>query len=283
MTRPEIFDDTRCSLGEGPLWHPRKAQFFWFDINAHRLYTRSGAGQQMWQFAEYVSAAGWIDQERMLVASETALIDFNIQTGTGDKICDLEADNPVTRSNDGRADPFGGFWIGTMGKNKEREAGAIYRYYRGELRQLYAPWSIPNAMCFAPDGSFAYLTDTPTGRIWRQMLDREGWPKGDPEVFLDLPSDRYRPDGAVVDANGNMWCAHYGHAKVTVFSPEGAEMQRLDFPAMRTTCPAFGGADLRTLYITTACQEMDAPTEHDGRTYCLRVETQGQSEYQVIL
>lgn len=278
-----VFDDTHCSLGEGPLWHPLRGEFFWFDINAHRLYARNDAGRRHWQFDEYVSAAGWVDHDTLLIASETALLRFNIETGAHEPICLLEADNPVTRSNDGRADPFGGFWIGTMGKNKEREAGAIYRYSRGELRQLYAPISIPNAMCFAPDGGHAYFADTPTGKIWRQALDGDGWPKGDAELFLDLPAEKYRPDGAVIDAAGNMWCAHYGHAKVTVFAPDGTEGETLSFPAQRTTCPAFGGNMFQTLFVTTANQDMSDPTEHDGRTYVTEVSAKGQREHQVIL
>ncbi|SPH17214.1 6-deoxy-6-sulfogluconolactonase [Defluviimonas aquaemixtae] len=283
MTGMKVFDDTQCSLGEGPLWHPERGEFFWFDINTHRLYSRTEAGRRLWQFGEYVSAAGWIDSDRLMVASETALIDFNIETGAKEVICPLEADNPVTRSNDGRADPYGGFWIGTMGKNKESEAGAIYRYYRGELRQLYAPWSIPNAMCFTPDGGHAYLADTPKCRIWRQPLDPKGWPKGEPDLFLDLSADAYRPDGAVVDADGNLWCAHYGHGKVTVHAPDGRELHSFGVPGKRSTCPAFGSEKLQTLFVTTASQEMAKPTENDGRTYRAEVDATGQKEHRVIL
>ncbi|MEQ9674666.1 MAG: SMP-30/gluconolactonase/LRE family protein [Roseovarius indicus] len=283
MTTVEVFDETNCLLGEGPLWHPLRGQFFWFDIDAHRLYTRTGEGRQMWQFDEHVSAAGWVDEARLLVASASALIDFNVETGAHAKVCDLEADNPATRSNDGRADPYGGFWIGTMGKLKEPGAGAIYRYYRGELRRLYAPWSIPNAMCFTPDGRFAYLADTPTGKVWRQALDGEGWPAGAPELFVDLPGDRYRPDGAVVDVEGNLWCAQFRHGKVAVFDPDGREVRSIAFPARRTTCPAFGGEDLQTLFVTSASQEPEVTTEHDGRTYALRGDVAGQQEHRVIL
>lgn len=279
----DVFDGTQCSLGEGPLWHPEREELFWFDINAHRLYSRTDTGLRHWQFGEYVSAAGWVDRDHLLVASETALLLFNIETGASEWFRDLEAENPATRCNDGRADPYGGFWIGTMGKNKEPGAGAIYRYYKGELRKLYAPWSIPNAMCFAPDGRHAYLTDTPEGRIWRQALDKDGWPQGEPKTFLDLPAENYRPDGAVVDAGGNMWCAHYGHGKVTVFAPDGRETAYLTVPGARTTCPAFGGPDLKTLFITTANQDMNAPTEHDGRTYLHHVDATGQREHRVLL
>lgn len=283
MTDMKVFDDTQCSLGEGPLWHPEREQFFWFDINTYRLYSHDESGPRMWQFPWHVSAAGWIDRDRLMVASENALLDFNIETGKWDEICPMEADNPVTRSNDGRADPYGGFWIGTMGKQAEPDAGAIYRYYRGELRQIYAPWTIPNAMCFTPDGGHAYLTDTPNGRVLRQRLDKDGWPDGDPEVFLELHEDQHRPDGAVVDTNGNLWCAQYGHGKVSVFSPEGKETRTIDVPGKNSTCPAFGGANLHTLYVTSASQNIATPTEGDGRTFAVKVEATGQKEHRVIL
>ena len=106
-----------------------------------------------------------------MIAHETSLLLFNLNSRESEKIVDLEADDPITRSNDGRADPWGGFWIGTMGKKLEKDAGAIYRYYRGELRTLYTPWTIPNAQCFSPNRDFAYLTDTPNGEILRQRLD----------------------------------------------------------------------------------------------------------------
>ena len=88
------------------------------------------------------------DQNSLLIASESALEVFDILTGRTDRIVALEADNPKTRSNDGRADPWGGFWIGTMAKDHEKHAGAIYRYYRGELRKLLPNISISNAICF---------------------------------------------------------------------------------------------------------------------------------------
>jgi len=283
MNEVRVFDETRCSLGEGPLWHPERQELLWFDINGHRLYARSGNARNTWQFGEYVSAAGWVSREKLLVASETALSLFDLETGASEPVCALEADNPLTRSNDGRADPYGGFWIGTMGKRAETGAGAIYRYYRGEVRRLFAPWTIPNAICFAPDGGHAYLADTATNRIWRQALDAKGWPKGEPEIFLDLPASTHCPDGAVVDARGRMWCAHYGYGKVTVFRPDGGEEASYAVPGRHSTCPAFGGEGLHTLFVTTATQELKDATDDDGRTYCLDVDATGQQEHRVVL
>jgi sugar lactone lactonase YvrE len=131
-----------------------------------------------------------------------------------------------------------------MGKKLEKDAGAIYRYYRGELRTLYTPWTIPNAQCFSPNRDFAYLTDTPNGEILRQRLDpKDGWPLGDPEVFITLPESDFRPDGAVVDAEGRIWIAHYGHAKITCHDADGTLVDQIKMPANCITCPAFGGMD----------------------------------------
>ncbi|MEM6729608.1 MAG: SMP-30/gluconolactonase/LRE family protein, partial [Pseudomonadota bacterium] len=152
----EIFDDHPCILGEGPLWHPGRGELFWFDILGKSLRSKA----RVWDFEECVSAAGWIDDDTLLMASASSLSKFDIPTGAREILMPLEADNPATRSNDGRADPWGGFWIGTMGMQLEEDAGAIYRYYRGEVRTLYAPITIPNAICFAPDRSCAYWTDT---------------------------------------------------------------------------------------------------------------------------
>ena len=283
MSEARIFDATPCDLGEGPLWHPGRDRLFWFDINAHRLHSRSESGTLTWQFAEFVSAAGWLSDDTLLIASQTALLRFDIGTGATERLCPLEADNAATRSNDGRADPQGGFWIGTMGKAKEDKAGAIYRFYRGELRQLYPGLTIPNAICFAASGDLAFFTDTPTGRIWRQRLDADGWPKGEAEHFLSLPADRYRPDGAVIDAAGDFWIAHYGHGKITRHAPDGREKASHPLPASRPTCPAFGGAGLATLHVTTARQQLDAPTAADGATWAFETDTSGQPENRVIL
>ena len=217
-----VFDDRACELGEGPLWHPERQQLFWFDIIGKRLLTRADDRQDSWTFDEHVSAAGWVDRDTLLVASETGLWRFGVADGDRELIVALEADNPVTRSNDGRADPWGGFWIGTMGKNAEKSAGAIYRYYRGELRQLVPDITISNAICFAPDRSCAYYTDTPTRRIMRWVLDAEtGWPVGEAQAFLDLNDAGLNPDGAVVDAGGNLWIAQWGASRVVAYAPDG--------------------------------------------------------------
>lgn len=272
-----IYDETQCKLGEGPLWHPLRNQLFWFDILGHRLHTKG----QHWQFDTYVSAAGWVDKERLLIASANALHLFDIGTGTHDIVCALEADNPVTRSNDGRADPQGGFWIGTMGINAQKGAGAIYRYYKGTLRKLYGDISISNAICFAPDGKTAYFTDTPTQQIMRVGLDAEGWPVGNPALYIDLQGTDFRPDGAVVDTQGNLWNAQWGVGRVAAYGPDGLFKECFGFAAKQTSCPAFGGDDRKTLFCTSAAVGLEGPDQ--GKTFATQTLYTGQSEHRVML
>lgn len=277
MTEITIFDPRQCALGEGPLWHPERQQLFWFDILGKKLLSEGAE----WTFAEHVSAAGWIDRDTLLVASETALLRFDLTTGQSDPVASLEADDPRTRSNDGRADPWGGFWIGTMGKKLEQGLGAIYRFYRGEVRQLFAPITVSNAICFAPDRRHAYFTDTPTRKVMRQMLDAQGWPDGPAEVLIDLSEEKLHPDGAVVDSDGCLWIAQWGAGRVARYDADGRFLSAIPCPASQTTCPAFGGADLRRLFVTSAA---DGVTEaQGGQTFMVDTEVAGQAEHRVVL
>ncbi len=271
-------DATRCELGEGAFWHPERAEFFWFDILGRKLH----ALERSWDFPEMVSAMGWVDACTVLIASETRLMLFDLETVESRTLLALEADNTATRSNDGRADPQGGFWIGTMGKRAEPGAGSIWRYHRGELRRLFPGLTIPNAISFPPDGRSACFTDTRTQQVMRVPLDAEGWPKGAPECWLDLSGDNLNPDGAVFDAAGNFWVAQWGVARVAAYAPDGSFLRAVAFPAPHTSCPAFGGPSLSDLYCTTAREQRPNPSAIDGATFCVPGIGQGQAEHQVI-
>lgn len=278
-----IFDEQACTLGEGPLWHPERKQLFWFDILENTLHTNSDAGAERWIFDENVSAAGWVDTDTLLIASETALMRFDITSGKTKHLHSLEAENSMTRSNDGRADPWGGFWIGTMGKAAEKDAGAIYRYYQGELRTLYAPVTIPNAICFTPDRGFAFYADTAAMKIWRQALDQEdGWPVGEPEVFLDFTGKDIFPDGAVCDEDGYLWNAQWGAGRVVRYAPDGKQIHEIALPTDQTTCPAFGGPEMQTMYVTSAAIGLTGQDDA-GKTFVVETGVTGQTEPRVIL
>lgn len=283
-----VFDDTPCALGEGPLWHPERGQLFWFDILGKRLLTRQNGIPRHWEMGEHASAAGWVDRDRLLVASETALFLFDLKSGERTDLCPLEADTPANRSNDGRVDPWGGFWIGTMGKLGEPGRGAIYRWYRNELRQLYAPMSIPNAICFSPDRRFAYFADTSERIIQRvDLAPEDGWPAAAPVPWLDLRAEDLNPDGAVCDAAGNVWCAQWGAARVACYSPDAEFIEAVSVPGEHSSCPAFGGPNLHTLFVTSARQGMGverlAAEPRNGMTFAIAGVGHGRPEFRVML
>ena len=282
MAEAQVFDTRPCELGEGPLWHPEREAFFWFDIEGKKLLT----ADQEWQFDECVSAAGWVDRDTLLMASETALLRFDITTGAQDIVVPLEADMPQTRSNDGRADPQGGFWIGTMNRDPQDDGmGSYYRFYKGELRKLWGDVSIPNATCFSPDGRTAYFADTPKKCVWRIALDENGWPVGERAVHLDFNEAGLNPDGAVIDAQGTIWIAFWGIGRVEGFAQNGSFAGSFELPAPHTTCPAFGRDG--EMLVTSAQQGMDADAlaaaPLSGQTFIVPTGLSGQTEHQVIL
>lgn len=279
----ESFDERKSILGEGPLWHPLREELFWFDIIGKRMMSRKSDKIFSWQFEEHVSAAGWVDEETLLIASETGLRAFSLTTGKDRLVVPLEEENHVTRSNDGRADPWGGFWIGTMGKSAEAGAGKIYRYFEGTLTVLFDELTIPNAICFSPDRHIAYFADTPRQQIMAQPLDDRGFPEGPARLFVDLRAEGLFPDGAVVDREGCLWNAQWGAGRVARYAPDGRYLSQVSLPAPHASCPAFGGAQMTELFATTAMEGIASPTAQDGQVFCCTLPYQGQTEPAVRL
>ncbi|WP_134724255.1 SMP-30/gluconolactonase/LRE family protein [Paracoccus luteus] len=248
-----VLDATPCELGEGAFWHPERGVFMWFDIVGKTLFAAEPGGTRRWAMPEMTSAMGWVDRDRLMLSGETSLALFNLETGAREMVAAIAADDHSVRSNDGRADPWGGFWASTMGKQAQPGAGAIWRWWRGELRRLHDAITIPNAICF--HDRHAYFADTARRIVWRQGLDAAtGWPQGTAEVFLDLSADGLNPDGAVTDAAGNIWIAQWGAGRVACHAPDGRLVRSLPVPAGQCSCPAFGGPALSDLMVTSARQ-----------------------------
>ncbi|WP_316013556.1 SMP-30/gluconolactonase/LRE family protein [Roseobacter sp. HKCCA0434] len=274
----EVWDDRPCELGEGPLWHPERGELFWFDILGRKLMSKA----RVWEFDHNVSAAGWIDRDTLLVAGDGALSTFDIATGAREEVVALEADDPATRSNDGRADPQGGFWIGTMGRTAEPGLGSIYRYYRGELRKLFDRITISNSICFAPEGDRAFFADTAAETIWQVPLDRHGWPVEGRQVFVEGAEGC---DGAVCDAEGHVWSARWGPGQVVRLTPDGRVDHVETLPVPQVSCPALTPDG--TLYATTAREGMGrdalAAAPMSGAVFKVLEGLAGRAEQRVIL
>ncbi|SFG22593.1 Sugar lactone lactonase YvrE [Palleronia marisminoris] len=283
----EVHDHTRCLLGEGPLWHPERQQFYWCDILSRRVLTVQDGCTRGYEFDRFVSCLAWVDERRLLVGTRTDLTLLDLDTGAQEHVVPLEAENAATRSNDGRVDPWGGFWVSTMATGKGEGAGSIYRYREGQLTKLIGGLTIPNAICFSPDRQWAYFADTPTGIINRWRLGEDGTPQGDPEPFIDESDNGHSPDGAVTDADGRLCVAHWGSSRVAIYDADGAYESEVRLPARQITCPSFGGPDLTSLYVTSAMvglpEEAVSAEPGHGKTFRSPDAGRGRPEPRVIL
>ncbi|OYX01560.1 MAG: hypothetical protein B7Z15_19515 [Rhizobiales bacterium 32-66-8] len=282
--------DCQCQLGEGPIWHAARQQLFFFDINEQTLFAVTAAGEiaDSWLFNETVAAAAIIDDHTLALATDTGLKQFDLSTGGMNRINEIESDNPLTRTNDSRVHPAGAFWIGTMTRAEEEPGGSVYHYRAGVLTTIKSGIRIPNATCFSPDGRIAYWTDTPTRQILQVATDpASGLPIGDWTLFADVAEGRGYPDGAVVDSEGYLWNAKWGGSCVVRHAPDGSIDRIVEVPVSQVTCPAFGGPDLKTLFITSAAKTMSAEQlaaeKHAGSLFVIDVDVAGQPEPTIIL
>lgn len=259
----ELFIDSRCELGEGPFWHPLQDRLFWFDILNKTLFSATAGGIMVdrFTFDATVTAAGVIDSDTLAIASAAGLFKLQLSTDTRELLIPLEPLSTTTRTNDGRVNAAGGFWIGTMGLKDPGSvaAGSLYQVRAGEVTKILPDVLIPNGTCFSPDGKTAYFADTPTGVIRQIAIDPEtGLPTGKWETLVEKGVIAGGPDGAVVDSEGFIWSARWGGSSVVRISPAGKVDREVKLPVSRVTCPAFGGKDLKTMYITTAREGMTA-------------------------
>jgi sugar lactone lactonase YvrE len=246
-----------CELGEGPFYDHSTDTAWWFDILGRKLYEHSfpTGDTATHHLPRMASVIARIDGSSQLLAMEDGLYRRNGANGSLALLVSLEADDPRTRSNDGRVHPSGSLWIGTMGKSAERQAGAIYWSDGKVIQKLFDKISIPNSICFSPDGTITCFADTVVNKVWRVATDpRTGLPSGEPELFLsgdDLPLGGSF-DGSVVDRDGVMWNAAWGGGSVSGFAPDGSVIKTFEVPAGQTSCPCFVGTALDRMVVTTA-------------------------------
>jgi sugar lactone lactonase len=285
-----ILSERHCRLGEGPTYDPATDTAWWFDILDRTLFQADLASGNVTphELPVMASVLAVVDDKRQLIGTDNGLYVRDVVDGRLTLHTPLESDNGLTRSNDGRTHPCGALWIGTMGRNAEKGMGAIYRFYRGELTRLYQSVSIPNAICFSPDGATAYFTDTSEAILHRVAVDPlTAMPVGNPATLYDHRGGTGGLDGAVVDAQGLIWNARWGGACVDVYTPEGERIRSIRVPAKQSSCPVFVGAALDRLLVTSAWEGMDdqakAADPHHGKTFILDVGAIGRAEPRVEL
>ena len=265
----ELLVDSRCELGEGIVWDASRQCLWWTDIDGRRIWRFDPASKLTERFTppDRVGFMAVATGGRLLVGAAKALYmvvratPSAAGTLTFDKLVDLEPGIPSTRVNDGRADRSGNVVFGTLDEQKPRQPlGSFYQYStKHGLRRLELPrCRVSNSICFSPDGRTMYFTDTPTGVIRRGDYDPDAATVTNVRDFVTIDPRDGHPDGSIVDADGCLWNAAWGGAAVRRYRPNGTLDATVEIPTNNPTCPAFGGPELGTLYVTTSRQQHTA-------------------------
>ncbi|MDR6756218.1 sugar lactone lactonase YvrE [Mycoplana sp. BE70] len=274
----------KSELGEGPSYDPATDTAWWFDIKGRKLHELhlSSSTKRVHDLPLMGSAIATIDPSRQLIASDDGLFVRDTNSGKLEHFAAIE-DKPGNRSNDGRVHASGALWIGTMGYDAEKDAGAIYHVAGSTVTRLFSNITIPNSICFSPDGATAYFTDTTVNDLMRVAVDpATGLPTGAPEVLSEQKGYPGGIDGSVCDADGLIWNARWGTGTIDVYRPDGMMVQRYAVPATQASCPAFIGATADRLLVTSAWQGMGekarAADPEAGRTFELGIAVKGRFE-----
>jgi sugar lactone lactonase YvrE len=277
--------DLRAKVSESPLWDWQRRGLHVVDIYGGVIVTldwRSGATTSI-ALGQTVGSIGLADDGRLVagLASSVALVD--LATGAQERIATIAHARPDSRLNDGRCDPGGRFWVGSMKEALDEPTGALYRVDPdGTVTTVADRLICSNGLAFSPDGRMLYHADSRQRTVWRYAYDAATGNVGDKQVFCIAREGEGRPDGAAVDVEGCYWIARYAGWRVVRHAPDGRELFSFKVPVENPTMCAFVGDDLATLVITSARGNLSAEQLRGqplaGSVFAVEVATRGLRE-----
>jgi sugar lactone lactonase YvrE len=283
--------DTPMTVGESPLWHALENCLYWVDIDGfaiHRLHPDSGAHTH-WSTPSEPSTLGLGDDGTLVVAMREGFARFNPATGSFTPLAVAPYDTAKARFNDGKVDPAGRLWVGTMYEPKDAPKAAMYVLERGAVRCAFdGGMTNSNGLAFSPDHRSMYHADTTAHRIDRYPYDPATGELGTATPFHQFDPDKSapgyggRPDGGAIDSEGAYWSALFEGGRLLRFAPDGTVLREIKLPLRCPTMAAFGAPDLRTLFITSAGAKRPAAERAQyplsGCVLALRVDVPGLPE-----
>lgn len=257
LTAPGCIWPLAAELGEGPIWW--RGRLWFTDIKKKQIHACDGDGgaRQSWDAPSEIGFIAPLKNGHFLAGAKTGLYDFDPDAGSFTFARAVEPDRPGNRLNDGAVDAGGRLWFGSMDDAEEKATGRLYRLDRGGLAIMDSDYVITNGPAFSPDGRVLYHTDTLKKIIYAFDTGADGSLRNR-RVFAAMEEGAGWPDGSVVDAEGCLWIGMFGGWAARRYSPQGALMAQISFPVANVTKLAFGGADLKTVYATTARKGLDA-------------------------
>ena len=252
----ELVYEAKAVTGEGSIWHPSRNTLFWVDIEGQTLYEYHPADKtcSSWRFDRMISTVVPETDTTVVVALQDEIVRVHLSDGHTASIAPIPDDGGKLRCNDGKCDPAGRLWVGTMGFGAPKEAGTLYCVLpNGEVTPMLRKVTISNGIVWTSDKRYMYYNDTPTGRIARYRYDAASGEISFDGIAVVLPEGSGSPDGMTIDGNDNLWVAQWGGSGVYCYNPRTGELlAKVEVPAPHVASCAFGGEKLDTLYITTA-------------------------------
>jgi sugar lactone lactonase YvrE len=286
----ERVGDSLHALGESPMWSARDRALWYVDLRAcalHRFDPASGA-TLLWKFPELVAGVVLAPHGRLAIAFASRVVLFDPASGTSAPLVTPEEPSLGNRLNETKGDRQGRLWTSSMRDFAAATTGSLYRIERDrQVVRLLGPVTVPNGLAWSPDARTLYFADTPDGRLRAYEFDPATGEIGTMRVLCETGVVPGKPDGAAVDADGCVWSARYGGGCVARITPRGEVDRIVELPVTQVASCAFGGDDLRTLYITTARQRLDeaalAREPLAGALFALRVAVSGLPEVELAL
>jgi sugar lactone lactonase YvrE len=255
--------DVRAELGECPVWSPAENVVYWIDIRGRKLH-RTAPQTRATASIDLPTRPGMIALRKkggLVVVLEDGVYGCDPRSGALDLLVPLEADRPENRANDGKCDAAGRLWVGTMNLSQEcQTTGSFYRIDPDlTVTKVGSGFGIPNGLAWTPDDKVMLHTDTCANVVWRYEFDPATGKRGAEQPFFrfDLATTG-GVDGAAMDVEGGYWPAMYGGSKLLRLLPDGTVEREISLPVSQPTMPAFGGADMKTLFVTSASQNLTA-------------------------
>ncbi|MBP85370.1 MAG: hypothetical protein CMJ64_01420 [Planctomycetaceae bacterium] len=285
MTTATLLLDAQATLGEGPIWDQRDNILWWIDINEHKLHRFDPATHEKETFdvGQRVGTVVPRCSGGLMLAVQNGFASFDPSNGSLRIVADPESHLPENRFNDGKCDPAGRFWAGTLELVEENmQAGTLYCLLEnGRVKAKVPNVGISNGIVWTSDKKTMYYIDTPTRRVDAFDYDNDTGAISNRRPAIELPDDFVGyPDGMTIDAEDNLWVCFWGGWRVVRFDPAtGQQLSRIDVPASQVTACALGGPELKNLYITTARRDLKGTAlekePHAGGLFHAKVDIAG--------
>ncbi|MDE2300176.1 MAG: SMP-30/gluconolactonase/LRE family protein [Burkholderiales bacterium] len=256
-------------LGESPVWHPRERALYYCDIPGralHRFDPHNGALHH-WEFDTEVASLAPKMDGTLLLAMRDGLWRFDPASGVRTPLAAPPYDPAHERFNDGKCDPQGRFWVGTIYEPRDPALASLYCYSQATLARRLGGVTVLNGLAWSPSGRTMYWSDTKAHTIYAADFDPAGGAFSRQRVFASfapkqpgqaLATYGGRPDGAAIDAEGCYWVAMFEGQRLLRLSPDGEPIREVALPVRCPTMPCFGGPDLKTIYVTSAREHRPA-------------------------